>query len=66
MVRFKWSGFHNLAVSKLNEKSTRSEHLTAFIGCFERRLSNLPLLAAGDTYADLLPTPAQRCRPATT
>ena len=27
LVTFKWSGYHDLAVSKLNEKSTRSEHL---------------------------------------
>ena len=39
LVRFKWSGFHNLAVSKLNEKSARSEHLTDFIKRFERGFS---------------------------
>ena len=28
LVTFKWSGFHDVAVSKLNEKSTQSECFT--------------------------------------
>ena len=33
LVTFKWSGFHNVAVSKLNEKSTRSECSAACTNC---------------------------------